>query len=74
MLSGKREDVSQRIEAAGGTVKSSVTKKVDYLVRGPGAGNNKSADAARHGTAIIDEEQLYKMMGQPMPVAALGGL
>jgi NAD-dependent DNA ligase len=48
--------------------KNSVSKKVDYLVSGPGGGANKAAAATKHGTQIITEEQLYTMMGEKMRV------
>jgi DNA ligase (NAD+) len=67
MTSGTRDQVERRIEAAGGAVKSSVSKKVTYLVVGEGGGNNKAESAKKHGTKILTEEQLYEMMGQPMP-------
>jgi len=70
MESGTREQVAQKIEALGGSVKSSVSKKVNYLVNGPGGGANKAADAKKHGTAVITEVQLYELMGKPMPAAS----
>jgi DNA ligase (NAD+) len=66
MMSGTREWVGQLVESKGGTVKSSVSKKVDYLVSGPGGGANKAAAAQKHGTQIITEEQLYELMGEKM--------
>lgn len=66
MVSGTRDQVSAMIESKGGTVKGTVTKKVQFLVNGPGAGNNKAAAANKHGTAIITEEQLYEMAGEEM--------
>jgi len=68
MMSGTREYVSQLVEAHGGMTKNSVSKKVDYLVSGPGGGANKAAAATKHGTQIITEEQLYTMMGEKMRV------
>ena len=70
LVSGKREEVAARIEKAGGTFKSSVSKKVEYLLVGEGGGANKAEAAAKHGTKVITEEQLYEMMGTPMPRAA----
>ena len=70
MMSGSRDEVSQRIEAMGGLVKNSVSKKCHFLVLGPGAGANKSRDAARHNVPVISEEQLFEQMGIPMPVAS----
>ena len=68
MLSGSREDVSAKIESLGGSVKSSVSKKVQYLVVGEGAGNNKSANAKKLGTLCISEKELYDLMGLPMEI------
>jgi DNA ligase (NAD+) len=70
LVSGKREEVAARIEKAGGTFKSSVSKKVDFLLVGDGGGANKADAAQKHGTKIITEEALYEMMGIPMPKAA----
>ena len=74
LVSGKREEVAARIEKAGGTFKSSVSKKIDYLIVGEGGGANKAEAAKKHGTKVISEEQLYEMMGTPMPKAAASPL
>lgn len=68
LVSGSRDDISDLIESKGGAVKGSVTKKVNYLVQGLGGGHNKAAGASKHGTQAITEEELYQMMGIPMPV------
>ena len=68
MLTGSREEVSAKIESLGGSVKSSVSKKVHYLVVGEGAGANKSANAKKLGTLCISEKELYDMMGLPMEI------
>jgi DNA ligase (NAD+) len=68
MLSGSREEVAAKIESLGGSVKSSVSKKVHYLVVGEGAGANKSANAKKLGTSCISEKELYDMMGLPMEI------
>jgi DNA ligase (NAD+) len=68
MMSGSRDKLSELIERHGGTVKGSVTKKVDFLIQGIGGGNNKAAGAAKWGTQIIPEETLYQMIGIPMPI------
>lgn len=70
MASGSRDQVSSRIEAAGGIVKDSVGKKVHYLIVGEGGGKNKSEAAKKNGTKVITEQDLYTMMGQEMPTAA----
>jgi DNA ligase (NAD+) len=67
---GTREAVAEKIEKAGGVVKSSVSKTVDYLVVGNEPGNGKTAAAAKHGTKIISEEDLYTLLGQDFTVAS----
>ncbi len=63
----KRDDVASIVESKGGTVKGAVTKKVHYLVVGVEGGANKAKDADKFGTAKINEEQLFEMMGMPVP-------
>jgi NAD-dependent DNA ligase len=69
-MSGKRDDVIRRIEEAGGTVKGSVTKNVHYLVAGDDCGRTKTEEAKKRGTIVITEEQLYQLMGKPMPIVS----
>jgi DNA ligase (NAD+) len=69
MLSGTRPQVSVTIEQYGGKVKGSVGKDLDYLVAGEGGGAGKANAAQKHGTKVITEEELYKMMGIPIPTA-----
>ncbi len=59
-LSEPREDIKERIIAAGGKVSSSVSKKTDYVVAGENAGS-KLDDAHRLGVKILDERQLAKL-------------
>ena len=68
MMSGQRDEVQRKIEAAGGTCKDSVSKKVTFLVKGDGAGRNKTAAAEKHGIKIISEDDLYRMLGQEMTI------
>jgi DNA ligase (NAD+) len=70
LQSGTRDQVIRRIEAAGGTVKSSVSAKVHYLIMGADAGATKANAAKKHGVEVIDEEKLYGLMGTSVPVAA----
>ena len=58
----KRDDAKARIEAAGGKVSGSVSKKTDYVVAGDDAGS-KLAKARELEVSIIDEAQLLKMLG-----------
>ena len=56
------------MEDAGGLCKSSVTRKVDFLIQGgTETGNNKKADAQRLGVPVISEHQLYAMIGKNRP-------
>jgi len=57
-----REDATQRIEAAGGKVTGSVSKKTDYVVAGadPGSKLTKAQDL---GTTVLDEDGLLKLVG-----------
>ena len=56
-----REAATEMIEAAGGKVTSSVSKKTDYLLVGENPGS-KLARAESLGTEIIDEEGLKKLL------------
>lgn len=67
LMSGSRNDVSRRIENAGGVVKSSVTRHVNYLIQGTETGRVKKEKAEKLGVPVITEYQLYEMMGQEMP-------
>jgi len=57
-----REDVKARIEAAGGKVTGSVSKKTDYVVAGAEAGS-KLDKARALGVALIGEPELLDMIG-----------
>ena len=56
-----REKATEEIEAAGGKVTSSVSKKTDYLVAGAEPGS-KLAKAEQLGTEIIDEDRLRELL------------
>ena len=57
-----REDAKARIEAAGGKVTGSVSKKTDFVVAGEEAGS-KLDKANALGVAVIDERQLLEKLG-----------
>lgn len=60
-LSKDRKAVADEIKSLGGTIKSSVTKNLDYLVAGPGSGS-KSDKANDLGVTVLTEEELRGMM------------
>ena len=58
----KREEAAAKIEAAGGKVSGSVSKKTDYVVAGEEAGS-KLDKAQKLGVKIIDEAGLLRLLG-----------
>ncbi len=56
----KREEAAAKIEARGGKVSGSVSKKTDYVVAGEEAGS-KLDKAQKLGVKIIDESALLKL-------------
>jgi NAD-dependent DNA ligase len=58
----KREEAAAKIEAAGGKVSGSVSKKTDYVVAGAEAGS-KLDNAQKLGVKIIDEAELLRLCG-----------
>jgi DNA ligase (NAD+) len=58
----KREEAAAKIEALGGKVSGSVSKKTDYVVAGEEAGS-KLEKAQKLGVKIIDEAALLKLVG-----------
>jgi DNA ligase (NAD+) len=57
-----REEATAKIEAAGGKVSGSVSKKTDYVLAGAEAGS-KLDKAKELGVAILDEAEFLKMLG-----------
>lgn len=57
----KREEAKAMIEAAGGKVAGSVSKKTDYVVAGEEAGS-KLEKAQELGVAVIDEAALIELL------------
>ena len=62
VLSQKREDVHAAIRAAGGSVHDAVKKGTTYLVAGEKVGKSKLDLAKKHGTKVIDEEALKRLL------------
>ena len=58
----KREEAAAKIEAAGGKVSGSVSKKTDFVVAGEEAGS-KLDKANALGIKVIDEAEFLKMLG-----------
>ena len=56
-----REEATERVEAAGGKVTGSVSKKTDYVVAGADPGT-KLAKAEKVGTEVLDEGGLVKLL------------
>ncbi len=57
-----REGATAKVEAAGGKVSGSVSKKTDYVVAGTDAGS-KLDKAQKLGVKIIDEAELTRLCG-----------
>jgi DNA ligase (NAD+) len=61
-MSRPRSEIKKAIEAAGGKVAGSVSKKTDYLVAGADTGASKLTSAEKHRVAVIDEVALEALL------------
>jgi DNA ligase (NAD+) len=57
----KREEAAAKIEAAGGKVSGSVSKKTDYVIAGDDAGS-KLEKARKLGVMVLDEAAFLKLL------------
>jgi DNA ligase (NAD+) len=56
-----RGEAQEMVRAVGGNVSSSVSRKTDYVVAGPGAGS-KLADAQKYGVKVLNEAEFLELM------------
>lgn len=56
-----RDQAEEKVRQAGGQVSSSVSKKTDYVVAGPGAGS-KLEKARQLGITVLNEEEFLKLL------------
>jgi len=61
-LSQPRGEIQRRIEAAGGKVTGSVSRKTSYLVMGSEPGEDKRKAAEKNSVPILDEEGLNRVL------------
>lgn len=70
-LAINRNEAAEKVRSLGANVSSSVSRKTDYVVAGPGAGS-KLDDANKHGVTVLDEAgfaDLLAGIGESAPAA-----
>ncbi|EAY27704.1 NAD-dependent DNA ligase LigA [Microscilla marina] len=60
-----RDEIKQKIEANGGKVVSSISKKLDYLIAGDKMGPSKLDKAKKLDVTMISEDEFVQMVGGP---------
>lgn len=60
-----RMKITSAIEASGGKVTNSVTRRTSYLILGNDGGGTKLSDAEKFEVPIIGLQDLFKMIGPP---------
>ena len=64
-----RDEAEQLVEARGGTVLSSVSAKLHYLVAGEKAGSKLAKARTISSIAIVSEEEFQVMVGDPVDIS-----
>lgn len=57
-----RSELAEELKAAGAKVVSGVSSKTDILVCGTGVGAGKTNAAKKHGTKVVTEEEIRKLL------------
>jgi DNA ligase (NAD+) len=63
-LSAGRDEIAERLEAAGAKVTGSVSANTQYLITGAGVGASKIGKANALGVKVIDEATMDEMLGE----------
>lgn len=63
MESGDRTEMQELARTLGATVLTSVSKKLEILIAGPGAGGSKLTKAAKYNINVIDEDAYLALIG-----------
>jgi NAD-dependent DNA ligase len=58
---GKRETIAEMVHSVGGDNDTQVTKKVDFLIAGEGAGWRKLEQAKEFGIKVLSEQEFIEL-------------